>query len=221
MLKLYHYPMSPNSRRVWVALLEKGIPFELVSLKLDGDQFQPEFLAMNPCHQIPVLVDDGFCLVESLAILDYLEAKYPTPALLPSDLKELAIVRMVEMVTVNEVLTVMRQLFDHKMDITELCSHKLDRTTRKLGRLLDLLEGLLDDRPYFGGEQLTLADVVAGTVVPWFPILGFSLDGLPKLNAWSNRLMQREAWQVTHPKPEVLEAHKLRMKALVAQKQRN
>lgn len=104
MLKLYHTAISANSRRVWIALLEKEIPFELVSLKLDGDQFQPEFLAINPFHHIPVLVDDDFRLIESLAILDYLEAKYPTPAMLPTDAQDLATVRMVEMVTNNELL---------------------------------------------------------------------------------------------------------------------
>jgi glutathione S-transferase len=50
------------------------------------------------------LVDDGFNLVESLAILDYLEAKYPTPAMLPNDAKDLAIVRMVELTASNELL---------------------------------------------------------------------------------------------------------------------
>lgn len=221
MLKLYHYPMSPNSRRVWVALLEKRVPFELVTLNLDGDQFQPDFLTMNPCHQIPVLVDDDFCLVESLAILDYLEAKYPTPALLPSTPQELAIVRMVEMVTVNEVLPIMRLLFDQKMGIAEQSPQKLERTKRKLGRMLDFLERQLGDRAYFGGEHLTLADIVAGTVVPWFPSLGFSLDNFPKLNAWCDRLMQREAWQKTQPTLEVLEAHKSHMQAVVAQAQHN
>lgn len=81
MLKLYHVPISLNSRRVWIALLEKKLQFELVELKLDGDQFHPDFIALNPFHHIPVLVDDGFRIIESLAILDYLEAKYPTPAM--------------------------------------------------------------------------------------------------------------------------------------------
>ena len=75
MLTLYHAPISPNSRRVWITLLEKELEFELVEVKLDEEQFKPDFLAMNPFHHIPVLVDDGFNIVESLAILDYLEAK--------------------------------------------------------------------------------------------------------------------------------------------------
>lgn len=221
MLKLYHYPMSPNSRRVWIALLEKEISFELVSLNLNGDQFQPEFLDINPFHRIPVLVDDGFCLVESLAILDYLEAKYPTPALLPSDPKALGIVRMVEMATVNELLPIMRLLFDQMMGITKEDSQKLERVKRKLARILAFFERLLGDRPYFGGEHLTLAEVVAGTVVPWFPILGCSLCDFPKLNVWSSHLMKRHAWAITQPTPEVLEAHKTRMKDFVAQVQLN
>ncbi|MBD2180730.1 glutathione S-transferase family protein [Planktothrix sp. FACHB-1375] len=99
MLKLYHTPISPNSRRVWITLLEKQIPFELLKMELNGDQLQPDFLALNPFHHIPVLVDDDFTIVESLAILDYLEVKYPAPAMLPTDAKALATVRMVEMVT--------------------------------------------------------------------------------------------------------------------------
>ena len=63
MLTLYHQPFSPNSRRVWITLLEKGLEFELVEIKLDGEQFKPEFLAISPFHHIPALVDDGLNLV--------------------------------------------------------------------------------------------------------------------------------------------------------------
>lgn len=112
MLKLYHSPTSPNSRRVWIALLEKGLEFGLVEVKLDGEQFSPEFIEINPFHHVPVLVvDDDFRIVESLAILDYLEAKYPIPALMPSDAQVIASVRMVAMITVNELMTAIAPLF--------------------------------------------------------------------------------------------------------------
>ncbi len=55
MLKFYYNPFSPNARRVWLTLLEKEIPFESVLVKLDGDQFQPEFVTINPFHNIPLL----------------------------------------------------------------------------------------------------------------------------------------------------------------------
>lgn len=75
MMKFYYSRLSINARRVWVTLLEKKIEFEPILLKLNGDQFQPEFLKLNPFHHIPVLVDEDLKIFESLAILDYLEAK--------------------------------------------------------------------------------------------------------------------------------------------------
>lgn len=111
MLKLYCNPISPHSRRVLVALLEKDIKAELVELELNGQSNRTELLAINPFHHIPVLEDDGFRIVESFAILDYLEAKYPEPSLLPRDSQNLAKVRMAQMVTVNELLPAMMPMF--------------------------------------------------------------------------------------------------------------
>ncbi len=80
MLKFYYHPLSPISRRVLICLLEKSIEFEPVIVQLNlKEQFQPEFLALNPFHHVPVLVDGDVKLIESIAILDYLDARYPTP----------------------------------------------------------------------------------------------------------------------------------------------
>ncbi|PLZ99039.1 glutathione S-transferase [Fischerella thermalis CCMEE 5268] len=220
MLKLYHQPLSANSRRVWIALLEKQLEFELVELRLDGDQLQPEFLALNPFHHIPVLLDDDFTVVESLAILDYLEAKYPTPAMLPKDPKALAKVRMVEMVTVNELMPAMTPLINRMMGFASGDdSQKIEAANQKIATVLKFFENLLGHHPYFGGELLTQADIVAGCAVPILPILGFSLIDNSKLSVWVESLMQRPAWQTTHPSPEAIEAFKSRMQALMAQYQ--
>lgn len=68
MLTLYHHPLSANSRRVWLMLLEKNLPFELVPLKLNGDQFESEFIELNPFHQVPVLLNDGFRVKNKITI---------------------------------------------------------------------------------------------------------------------------------------------------------
>ncbi|MEL6439584.1 MAG: glutathione S-transferase family protein [Cyanobacteria bacterium J06621_8] len=95
MLQFYYHPLSPLSRRVWIALLEKEIPFTPIIINLqDREQFKPEFLALNPFHHVPVIVDQGLRVIESLAILDYLESKYPQHSLLPNDSSQLAKVRM-------------------------------------------------------------------------------------------------------------------------------
>ncbi|MEW6494708.1 MAG: glutathione S-transferase family protein [Cyanobacteriota bacterium] len=216
MLKLYHTPISANSRRVWIALLEKGIEFEQVVIQLNGDQFKPEFLEMNPFHHIPVLEDDGFQVIESLAILDYLEAKYPTPSLLPTDAKAIATVRMVELVTITELLPPTIRLTSQAMNLAENEPQKLESAHQQVLTVLNFLEKLLGESPYFASDKLTLADIAAGTVVPQLPKIGVSLDDYPKLKAWCDRLMQRESWQKTEPTPEEIEAFFSRMKTLVA-----
>lgn len=215
MLKLYHSPISPNSRRVWITLLEKKLEFELIEVKLNGEQLKPEFLALNPFHHIPVLVDDGFNLVESLAILDYLEAKYPTPAMLPQDAKDLAIVRMVELITVNELLPATNPLLPVMLGMPG-DPEKIDQAKQKASIVLKLFENLLDNRPYFGSENLTLAEPVAGTIVPLLAGLGVSLSDCPKLSAWCDRLIERPTWQTTQPTPEMIQAFKSIFQARMA-----
>lgn len=216
MLKLYSHPLSFNSRRVWIALLEKNLQFELVELKLDGDQFLPEFLALNPFHHIPVLVDDGFRIIESLAILDYLEAKYPTPTMLPTEAQKLAIARMVEMVTINELAPATNPLLMQMFGV-ESDESKLEESRKKLTTSLNFLENLLSDKSYYGGEQISLADIVAGSVITSLTYFNVSLDNYPLLNAWCERLEQRPAWVQTALNPSHVAAFVSQRKAQMAQ----
>jgi glutathione S-transferase len=196
-MKLYHTPISTNSSRVWVALLEKNLDFELVEIYLDGDHLEPEFVAMNPFHRIPVLVDGDFTVIESLAILDYLEAKYPEPAMLPKDPKDLAIVKMVELVTVNELGPTLYPLASERMGWGIPEAQEIAKAKEKVDTVLKFFEGLLDDRPFFASSTLTYAECVAGTVVPLLSWVDVSIDGYPKIKAWCDRLMSRPSFQQT------------------------
>jgi glutathione S-transferase len=219
MLKLFHNPLSPNSRRVWIAMLEKELTFELITLNLDGDQFAPEFMAINPFHHIPALVDDDFSMVESQAILDYLEAKYPTHSLLPKDPKTLGIVQMVRMATINELAPAMSPLVSQMMGLGTPEAEKLEQAKQKLAVVLQFFDRLLVDRTYFGGEQLSLADITAGVSIPWLPKLGIPINGYENLQSWCDRLQSRPTWQATQPTPEMLENLKARMQARMAKAQ--
>ncbi|MGK7952689.1 MAG: glutathione S-transferase family protein [Xenococcaceae cyanobacterium] len=201
MLKFYYHPLSPLSRRVWIALLEKRITFEsiIVSLK-DKEQFQPEFLKLNPFHHVPVIVDDGFRVIESLAILDYLEIKYPEISLLPSDRETLAKVRMVQMVTCSELSSQVLPLILNTEDAIKIAKAK-----RKIKRVLGFFSELLGDNNYFGGKQFTVGDIVAGNAVVLIDRLGFDLKDFPNINTWNQRLQSREAWQKSQPDREQLE----------------
>ena len=215
MLKLYYHPVSANSRRVWIALLEKNIPVERVALNLDGDQHQPAFLSLNPFHQIPVLIDGDFRIIESIAILDYLETKYPLPAMLPRDAQQLAIVRMVQMVTTHELVPATIQLSGQVMGLIEPNLQKQEQAKQKISTVLTFFETHFAEHCYLGGNDLTLADIVAGTVVPGLADLGISLDDYPKLKAWTARLITRPSWQATQPSREVIAAFMPQMKDLM------
>ena len=87
-MKLYSYFRSSAAYRVRIALNLKAIAYDAVAVHLSrngGEQFGAAFDALNPQHLLPVLVDDGLVLNQSLAILEYLDETHPAVALLPPD----------------------------------------------------------------------------------------------------------------------------------------
>lgn len=215
MLTLYYHPISANSRRVWITLLEKQIPFELKLINLNGEQRHPDFLSLNPFHHVPVLVDHGFTIVESIAILDYLDATYPTPVMMPTDPKDVAIVRMVQLVTITELVPAVIRLMGQLMGCADDNDAQRQQTQRSIHTALTFFERQLDSRGYFGDARLTLADITAGTVVPGLPDMGIPLNDYPMLKTWTDRLVARPSWQATQPQPESIQAFMPQMKDLV------
>ena len=97
MLKLYDHPLSPYAQKVKIALREKGQPFEtLTPGGLGAGGAAGEFLEANPRAEVPALVDGEVMIFDSTIILEYLEDRWPTPALLPGAPAERARVRMLE-----------------------------------------------------------------------------------------------------------------------------
>ncbi|HXZ49368.1 MAG TPA: glutathione S-transferase family protein [Usitatibacter sp.] len=95
-LTFYHGHGSPYSWRVWLALEQLRVPYELRVLSFSaGDTKKPEFVAINPRHQVPTIVDDGFALWESEAILEYLDERFApnAPALYAGDARSRARIR--------------------------------------------------------------------------------------------------------------------------------
>jgi len=95
-LILYYGSGSPYAWRVQLALEHKALPYERKVLSFSaGDTRKPEFLALNPRHRVPVLVDGDFVLYESNAIVEYLDEAYPATGapLFPGDVRTRALVR--------------------------------------------------------------------------------------------------------------------------------
>ena len=96
-MKLYNYWRSSAAYRVRIALGLKGLDWEEVTVHLlrgGGEQFSESYRALNPQKMVPTLVlDSGQVLTQSMAILEYLEERYPTPSLLPGDSQDRAKIR--------------------------------------------------------------------------------------------------------------------------------
>ena len=93
-MKLYNFFRSSTSHRLRIALNLKGLPYEYIAVDLRNHAHQSAaFKALNPQGLVPVLVDGDLALTQSVAILEWLEDRYPTPALLPVDPNDRAHVR--------------------------------------------------------------------------------------------------------------------------------
>lgn len=85
-MKLYSFFRSSAAYRVRIALNLKAVDYEIVPVRFGRQEHKrPEFLALNPQGLLPVLDDDGVVLTQSLAIIEYLDARYPEPRLLPDE----------------------------------------------------------------------------------------------------------------------------------------
>jgi maleylacetoacetate isomerase len=105
-IKLYSYWRSSACYRVRIALNLKGISYEQAPIHLrrgGGEQLGAAYKAINPQALVPALDDNGTILTQSLAIVEYLEEKYPNPPLLPKDPADKAIVRSMALIIACEV----------------------------------------------------------------------------------------------------------------------
>jgi glutathione S-transferase len=192
MIKLHYHPFSTYSRRVVIALLEKNIPHELVLLDMQKRAHkEPEYLALNPYGRVPALVEGEFVLFESTAILNYLEATHPTPALTPDDVRGRALVDM-HMKLCDLQLT--RQagaiVFPKRFLPKERWDLALfEKMKAEIDSHLAVLAKQLEKHEYLVRNTFSLADIC---YLPW-------LDYLPLMEvtppaavaAWASRLTAR------------------------------
>jgi glutathione S-transferase len=110
-IKFYYGSGSPFAWNVWLVLEHKQLPYELNVMSLqNGDLKKPEFLALNPHGKVPTLVDDDITIWETSAIIEYLEERYPTHSIFPTNLNDRAIARRLAVEAYSYLYPVIRRL---------------------------------------------------------------------------------------------------------------
>ncbi len=196
-MKLYQFPYSHYSAKVKIALLEKGLSFEAPELSWEYLK-SPEFLALNPLGKVPFLQDGDFGIGESEVIVEYLEERYPQPALLPATPEARArsrwLSRFHDLYLGPQLTTLYFALSDGRAAKPEFAVE-----VHRLHELVALLESQIDPAPYFLGSQFTLADASLALSYVYIGMLSGAHgkpvpeSAMPRLSAWFSAVKDRPA----------------------------
>lgn len=166
-LKLHGAALSPFVRKTRVFLAEKGIGYKAVHV--DPFTMPAEYSQLNPLRRIPALEDDDHVLADSAVICLYLERKYPDPALYPSDDYQFARALWLEKyadyeIAPNATFAIFRNRVVMKLAGKPSDEDKVQKAlTEKLPPLLDYLEGEIEGKDWFCGDQFSIADIAVAS----------------------------------------------------------
>jgi len=204
MLKLYAGPLSLFSRKVEIALREKGIPYEREFAAFTQERGyapkHPAVLAHNPKHQVPVLIDGDLALFDSTVIFEYLDELYPEPPLYPVTPQDRARCRLLELDGDEILFAPVRNLLfrtepphpDAEKQAARVAAGK-EAEGVIAGRFAEL-DARLKGADFFCGN-LSVADIgLFMTVLFTQRLNGPKLDPHPNLAAWYRRLLGRPAF---------------------------
>jgi len=192
-IKLYDAVPSSNSDRVKIALHEKGLDYQRVTLSLaKKDQKRPEFLKLNPYGKVPVIDDDGQVLFESCIINEYLDEKYPKPPLMPKN----PYLRGRGRVLIDYALNYMHESYwalrgEMLKPANERKTAVIEEHHCNLRGLLQYLEEALGDRNFFL-DDFSLVDIALVPRALRMEAYGaLPAPSLPRLSAWLQRMKER------------------------------
>jgi maleylacetoacetate isomerase len=205
-MKLYSYFRSSAAFRVRIALNLKKLDYENAAIHLRrNDQTKPDYRAVNPQGLVPTLDDGGRTLIQSLAIIEYLDEVYPDPPLLPSHPAERARVRALAEIVACDIhpinnLRVLRYL-THSLDHDETAiatwyNHWIDAGFQALERLL-----VGDPRTgtFCHGEAPGIADIALVPQVVNAERYRLALAPYPTIARIHQSCMALEAFATAHP----------------------
>ncbi|MBA2411406.1 MAG: maleylacetoacetate isomerase [Burkholderiaceae bacterium] len=202
-MKLYTYFRSSAAYRTRIALNLKGLPYETVPVHLvRGEQRFPAFEAINPQMRLPTLtLSEGETLIQSLAIIEYLDDVYPDPPLLPADATERAHVRAAAHIVACDIhplnnsgpLAYLRKTLGQNDEaVNAWIAHWITAG-------FAALEKLMRPAPYSFGAQVTMADICLVPQVASARRFKVPLDDFPKIVAVDAACAKLSAFEKARP----------------------
>lgn len=196
---VYGSVVSPFVRKLLAYLGEKGIGFELKGVGI-GDP-DPGFQAASPLGKMPAIDDDGYLLADSSAIIHYLEAKHPEPALIPADAEERGRVIWWEEFGDTVLAACSGKMFFNRIVAPKFLGREGDLAAaaaaeaEELPKLLAYLESAIPVSGFLVGDRLTLADLAVASPLMNCRHCGAGVDPAvyPKIAAWSEAIFARES----------------------------
>ena len=205
-MKLYTYYRSQASFRVRIALNLKGLAHDDTFLHLErGDQFAPNYKAVNPQMVVPTLIDGEAKLFQSLAILEYLDETYPEPPLLPADPAARAWVRGLALINIADSHPlIVPRIRHYLLDELQVGQEKMLGWIRHwLGTGLAAMETLLAEHKESGqfchGGRPTIADIALVTQVTPAKTFDCDLAPYPHVMRVYDSCMAIPAFAEAHP----------------------
>jgi glutathione S-transferase len=205
-ITVYGIPGSPFLRSVEIALKEKDVPYHLHAMA-PGEHKQPEHLARHPFGRVPAFEHDGFALYETQAIIRYIDEALPNPPLTPGNPEARA--RM------NQIIGIIEWYFFPKaaapIGFHRIIGPKLLGLATDEAAIAEAmpmartcfaeLDRLLGDQLYFGGDRLSIADIMLAAQLDLLCQTpeGAELIGGTRLESWLERVLARPSFIATQP----------------------
>lgn len=206
MLSLIIATPSPWARKVRVALLEKGVPFEtVVDVPWNDDTV---VRAHNPLEKLPILItDEDGPIYDSRLILEYLELTYPQTPMLPADRAGHLLAKRLEVMH-DGVCDALLLIFFERMRAAHMRSEEWTaRQRRKVDRGLAEMARLVGEREFVVGERFSLGDIAVGCALGYLTVRFPEMDwrgSHPNLVPYFERLSQRPSFAETVPVPQTI-----------------
>lgn len=204
-MKLFGAPISPYVRKVLAFAAEKGIALEMVPTGI-GDP-NPEFVECSPFKKMPGFSDGDFKISDSTAIITYLEAKHPEPALIPADPAERARTIWFEEFADTMMSAAGGKIFFNRVVAPKFLGREGDEEAAKAGEkelepFRDYLESVIAPSGHLVGDRLTLADIAVASVFVNLDHVGLGPDTAthPKLAHFVKTMHARPSFATWLPR---------------------